>query len=88
MELTAFSNIYSHEGRVSIKTDELPSSAAEIYNVRPWSYKDLPNDMLNLGLFTDTDKDGELHGCTCTLFTQDDTHIFVLGTIGRKSLKN
>jgi threonyl-tRNA synthetase len=35
----------------------------EIYNVRPWSYKDLPNVMLNLELYTDT-KSGELHGLT------------------------
>jgi threonyl-tRNA synthetase len=27
------------------------------FNVRPWSYKDYKNVMLNLGLFTDTNKE-------------------------------
>jgi hypothetical protein len=39
------------------KTNEL-YLICEIYNVRPWSYKDSLNVMLSLVLFTDTNKVG------------------------------
>jgi threonyl-tRNA synthetase len=55
----SFQPITTHMRRVLLKPMNCPHHC-EIYNVRPWSYKDLPGT-LNLVLFTDT-KSGELHG--------------------------
>jgi threonyl-tRNA synthetase len=62
--------------KVFIKTNELPITAD--YNVRPWSYKDLPKRYANWNSLQ-IRTSGELHGLTRVRgFTQDDAHIFVL----------
>ncbi len=49
----------------------------EIYNVRPWSYKDLPKRYAEFGTVYRYEQSGELHGLTRVRgFTQDDAHIF------------
>ncbi len=49
----------------------------EIYNVRPWSYKDLPKRYAEFGTVYRYELSGELHGLTRVRgFTQDDAHIF------------
>uniref|UniRef100_UPI00404A37DD threonine--tRNA ligase n=1 Tax=Flavobacterium sp. TaxID=239 RepID=UPI00404A37DD len=49
----------------------------EIYNTRPWSYKDLPKRYAEFGTVYRYEQSGELHGLTRVRgFTQDDAHIF------------
>lgn len=49
----------------------------EIYNSRPWSYKDLPKRYAEFGTVYRYEQSGELHGLTRVRgFTQDDAHIF------------
>lgn len=49
----------------------------EIYNARPWSYKDLPKRFAEFGTVYRYEQSGELHGLTRVRgFTQDDAHIF------------
>ncbi|HMI06269.1 MAG TPA: threonine--tRNA ligase [Flavobacterium sp.] len=49
----------------------------EIYNVKPWSYKDLPKRYAEFGTVYRYERSGELHGLTRVRgFTQDDAHIF------------
>jgi threonyl-tRNA synthetase len=48
----------------------------EIYNVRPWSYKDFTR-YAEFGTVYRYEQSGELHGLTAYGgFTQDDAHIF------------
>ena len=49
----------------------------EIYNVKPYSYKDLPKRFAEFGTVYRYEQSGELHGLTRVRgFTQDDAHIF------------
>jgi len=49
----------------------------EIYNSKPWSYKDLPQRFSEFGTVYRYEQSGELHGLTRVRgFTQDDAHIF------------
>ncbi len=49
----------------------------EIYNVKPYSYKELPKRFAEFGTVYRYEQSGELHGLTRVRgFTQDDAHIF------------
>ena len=49
----------------------------EVYNFKPYSYKDLPKRFAEFGTVYRYEKSGELHGLTRVRgFTQDDAHIF------------
>ncbi len=49
----------------------------EIFNARPWSYKELPKRFAEFGTVYRYEQSGELHGLTRVRgFTQDDAHIF------------
>lgn len=49
----------------------------EMYNSKPWSYKDLPVRFAEFGTVYRYEQSGELHGLTRVRgFTQDDAHIF------------
>ena len=49
----------------------------EIYNAKPFSYKDLPKRFAEFGTVYRYEQSGELHGLTRVRgFTQDDAHIF------------
>ena len=49
----------------------------EIYNTKPYSYKDLPKRFAEFGTVYRYEQSGELHGLTRVRgFTQDDAHIF------------
>jgi threonyl-tRNA synthetase len=49
----------------------------EIFNSKPWSYKDLPKRYAEFGTVYRYEQSGELHGLTRVRgFTQDDAHIF------------
>jgi threonyl-tRNA synthetase len=49
----------------------------EIFNAKPWSYKDLPKRFAEFGTVYRYEQSGELHGLTRVRgFTQDDAHIF------------
>ena len=49
----------------------------EMFNVEPWSYKDLPKRYAEFGTVYRYEQSGELHGLTRVRgFTQDDAHIF------------
>lgn len=49
----------------------------EIYNAKPYSYKDLPKRYAEFGTVYRYEQSGELHGLTRVRgFTQDDAHIF------------
>ncbi|WP_111683729.1 threonine--tRNA ligase [Winogradskyella tangerina] len=49
----------------------------EIYNARPYSYKELPKRFAEFGTVYRYEQSGELHGLTRVRgFTQDDAHIF------------
>ncbi|WP_224491634.1 threonine--tRNA ligase [Robertkochia flava] len=49
----------------------------EIFNSRPWSYKELPKRYAEFGTVFRYEQSGELHGLTRVRgFTQDDAHIF------------
>ncbi|RMB56057.1 threonine--tRNA ligase [Dokdonia sinensis] len=49
----------------------------EIYNARPWSYRELPKRYAEFGTVYRYEQSGELHGLTRVRgFTQDDAHLF------------
>src|SRR5690606_40458593 len=49
----------------------------EIYNAKPWPYKDLPVRFGEFGTVYRYEQSGELHGLTRVRgFTQDDAHLF------------
>ena len=49
----------------------------EVYNTKPYSYKDLPKRFAEFGTVYRYEQSGELHGLTRVRgFTQDDAHIF------------
>lgn len=49
----------------------------EIFNSKPWSYKELPKRYAEFGTVYRYEQSGELHGLTRVRgFTQDDAHIF------------
>lgn len=49
----------------------------EVYNHKPYSYKDLPKRFAEFGTVYRYEQSGELHGLTrVRCFTQDDAHIF------------
>ncbi|WP_442267292.1 threonine--tRNA ligase [Tenacibaculum sp. ZS6-P6] len=49
----------------------------EVYNYKPYSYKDLPKRFAEFGTVYRYEQSGELHGLTRVRgFTQDDAHIF------------
>ena len=49
----------------------------EVYNYKPWSYKELPKRYAEFGTVYRYEQSGELHGMTrVRCFTQDDAHIF------------
>ncbi len=49
----------------------------EVYNYKPYSYKDLPKRFAEFGTVYRYEQSGELHGMTrVRSFTQDDAHIF------------
>jgi threonyl-tRNA synthetase len=51
----------------------------EIYNIRPYSYKELPKRFSEFGTVYRYEQSGELHGLTRVRgFTQDDAHIFCM----------
>lgn len=51
----------------------------EIYNAKPYSYKDLPKRFSEFGTVYRYEQSGELHGLTRVRgFTQDDAHIFCM----------
>jgi len=51
----------------------------EIYNSKPWSYKELPKRFAEFGTVYRYEQSGELHGLTRVRgFTQDDAHIFCM----------
>ena len=51
----------------------------EIYNSKPWSYKELPKRYAEFGTVYRYEQSGELHGLTRVRgFTQDDAHIFCM----------
>ncbi len=51
----------------------------EIYNIKPFSYKDLPVRYAEFGTVYRYEQSGELHGLTRVRgFTQDDAHIFCM----------
>lgn len=61
----------------------------EIYNSRPWSYKDLPKRFAEFGTVYRYEQSGELHGLTRVRgFTQDDAHIFCTPEQLDKEFKN
>lgn len=61
----------------------------EIYNTRPFSYKDLPKRYAEFGTVYRYEQSGELHGLTRVRgFTQDDAHIFCTPDQLDKEFKN
>jgi threonyl-tRNA synthetase len=51
----------------------------EMFNSKPWSYKDLPKRFAEFGTVYRYEQSGELHGLTRVRgFTQDDAHIFCM----------
>ena len=66
-----------HEGETFLLKPMNCPHHCEIYNVRPWSYKDLPKRYAEFGTVYRYEQSGELHGLTRVRgFTQDDAHIF------------
>jgi threonyl-tRNA synthetase len=66
-----------HEGEEFLLKPMNCPHHCEIYNVRPWSYKDLPKRYAEFGTVYRYEQSGELHGLTRVRgFTQDDAHIF------------
>ena len=61
----------------------------EIYNSRPWSYKELPKRYAEFGTVYRYEQSGELHGLTrVRSFTQDDAHIFCMPSQLNAEFKN
>ncbi len=78
---------YGEDSFQSIKTPKLDEEFllkpmncphhCEIYNYKPYSYKDLPKRFAEFGTVYRYEQSGELHGLTRVRgFTQDDAHIF------------
>jgi threonyl-tRNA synthetase len=61
----------------------------EIFNTKPYSYKDLPKRFAEFGTVYRYEQSGELHGLTrVRCFTQDDAHIFCTSDQLDKEFKN
>ncbi len=61
----------------------------EVYNFKPYSYKDLPKRFAEFGTVYRYEQSGELHGLTRVRgFTQDDAHIFCTPDQLDKEFKN
>ena len=61
----------------------------EIYNAKPWSYKELPKRYAEFGTVYRYEQSGELHGLTrARSFTQDDAHIFCTPNQLNQEFKN
>ena len=61
----------------------------EIYNSKPWSYKELPKRYAEFGTVYRYEQSGELHGLTrARSFTQDDAHIFCTPNQLNQEFKN
>jgi threonyl-tRNA synthetase len=61
----------------------------EIFNTKPYSYKDLPKRFAEFGTVYRYEQSGELHGLTrVRCFTQDDAHIFCTPDQLDKEFKN
>ncbi|WP_053992366.1 threonine--tRNA ligase [Mangrovimonas sp. TPBH4] len=66
-----------HEGEEFLLKPMNCPHHCEIYNTRPFSYKDLPKRFAEFGTVYRYEQSGELHGLTRVRgFTQDDAHIF------------
>lgn len=66
-----------HEGEEFLLKPMNCPHHCEIYNSKPWSYKDLPKRFAEFGTVYRYEQSGELHGLTRVRgFTQDDAHIF------------
>ncbi|WP_340065459.1 threonine--tRNA ligase [Ascidiimonas aurantiaca] len=66
-----------HEGEEFLLKPMNCPHHCEIFNARPWSYKDLPKRYAEFGTVYRYEQSGELHGLTRVRgFTQDDAHIF------------
>jgi threonyl-tRNA synthetase len=74
----SFQPIYTPaEGEVFLLKPMNCPHHCEIYNNKPWSYKDLPKRYAEFGTVYRYEQSGELHGLTRVRgFTQDDAHIF------------
>ena len=89
-ELYVTSGHYAKYGEDSFKPIQTPNEGeefmlkpmncphhCEMYNSKPWSYKDLPKRFAEFGTVYRYEQSGELHGLTRVRgFTQDDAHIF------------
>lgn len=61
----------------------------EIFNTKPYSYKDLPKRLAEFGTVYRYEQSGELHGLTRVRgFTQDDAHIFCTPNQLKEEFKN
>ena len=66
-----------HEGEEFLLKPMNCPHHCEIYNSKPWSYRDLPKRYAEFGTVYRYEQSGELHGLTRVRgFTQDDAHIF------------
>ncbi|WMI67650.1 threonine--tRNA ligase [Mangrovimonas sp. YM274] len=66
-----------HEGEEFLLKPMNCPHHCEIYNTRPFSYKELPKRYAEFGTVYRYEQSGELHGLTRVRgFTQDDAHIF------------
>ncbi|WP_461533007.1 threonine--tRNA ligase [Sinomicrobium sp.] len=66
-----------HEGEEFLLKPMNCPHHCEIFNVRPWSYRELPKRYAEFGTVYRYEQSGELHGLTRVRgFTQDDAHIF------------
>lgn len=66
-----------HEGEEFLLKPMNCPHHCEIFNSKPWSYKDLPKRFAEFGTVYRYEQSGELHGLTRVRgFTQDDAHIF------------
>ena len=89
-ELYITSGHYAKYGEDSFQANKTPNEGeefmlkpmncphhCEMYNSKPWSYKDLPKRFAEFGTVYRYEQSGELHGLTRVRgFTQDDAHIF------------
>ncbi|MCF6351055.1 MAG: threonine--tRNA ligase [Flavobacteriaceae bacterium] len=90
IELYKISGHYEKYGEDSFQTIGTPKDGeeyllkpmncphhCEIFNTKPYSYKDLPKRFAEFGTVYRYEQSGELHGLTrVRCFTQDDAHIF------------
>ncbi len=74
----AHSQLLQREKSFLLKPMNCPHHC-EIYNAKPWSYRDLPKRYAEFGTVYRYEQSGELHGLTRVRgFTQDDAHIFCM----------